>query len=802
MIKKLFRIGLVMVLGTSMLLGCYNNLFAANALSIETSPTSIPLTTAGDEDILSVQETSKWTNVDVTKGEVNVQIKSAASQGSELLKNQDIVFVSDISGSMTGERTEQMKKALKQSATSFLAPELNNRIALASFDDRVSTDYNLGNNYDDFEHAVDNIYKPGKGGGGTNYEVGLKQAYEIIKEQGQLGRTPVVIFMTDGTSTALAGVDLYQKQIKSLGATIYTVQYMNGSTITPILRQIATSDDYAFNAIKTSYIIDIYNSIVNKVISSKSYKDIETKFEVRDANFDLKNVSVDIGTVTKSGNIVTWKIPSLLSGATVNLIAKLNLVDTDASGYLLTHKQGTVSYGVSGESNTTKLQLDSTTLDRTMYNVKFDRNGATSGETPATYKAAATSLIDVPSNPNGLGQTGKVFLGWSISGTPGLVTGRTQMPHSDLTFKAEWGTPTISMNTDTIYSNITHLDRTKFNSLSTSLGSSVTSIEFIDRIDTTASTTYDLNIDGEESIKAWVDSNKLFIGSEGRIMAPTDCTNLFYLFKKAKTITFNGFLDTSEVTNMQGMFSGYNALTSLDISSFDTSNVTNMSGMFRDQIDLTNLTLGNIDTSNVTTMENMFNGVRLPSIICNFDTRNVMNMTGMFENCYSFTEFDLSSFTWTKVLASGGLSNMFKNVTGTGSNKTVWVQSEEVKILLNNYINSTFQQWPTIEVKTTTTSDVAVTTKQEGVPVITTAARVNSDGLVDGGKTALDSDINYKILVGFESTTASKSGVMKVTNMIPSDVDIDLTSITFGAPIWDSANGSTLAPTFASMMQK
>lgn len=791
MVKKLGQIGLVALVGVSMLLGGYSNLFAATASSIETSPTSIPLTKAGDEDILSVQETSKWTNVDVTKGEVNVQIKSAAGQGSELLKNQDIVFVSDISGSMTGERTVQMKNALKQSANAFLAPGLNNRIALASFDDRVSTDYGLGNNSTDFENAVDNIIYPGKGGGGTNYEIGLKQAYEIIKEQGQTDRTPVVIFMTDGTSTTVDGIDLYQKQIKSLGATIYTVQYMNGSTIAPLLRQIATSDDHAFNAVKTSYITDIYNSIVNKVISSKSYKDVETKFEVRNANFSLKDISADVGTVTKDGNIVTWKIPSLLSGATVNMRINLNLIDTTASGYLLTHKPGTVSYGITGETNVTKLQLESTTLDRVMYNVKFDKNGATSGETPTPYVAAATSMIDVPSNPNGLGLTGKVFLGWSISGTPGLVTGRTQMPKSDITFKAEWGTPTISMNTDTIYTNKTHLDRTKFDSLSASLGTSVTSIEFVNSIDPSATTTYDLNVTGEEPIKAWVDANKLWIGSAGRIMAPADCKYLFTPFKTANTITFKGFFDTSEVTNMRGMFSGNNVLKTLDISSFDTSRVTNMSEMFYNQMDLTTLTLGNIDTSNVTDMSYMFSNVGLTKIICNFDTTKVTNMTGMFSDTPRCSEYDLSSFTWTLAINNNGLETMFANSKANGNK--IWVQSEEVKTSLSTI--AIMGNWPSIVVKTTTTNDVAVPAKQEGVPIITMETRTGSDGLVDGGKVLFDTDINYKILVGFESTTASKSGVMKVTNIIPDGITIDKLSIVKGAPSWDSADGTSQAPT-------
>ena len=39
-------------------------------------------------------------------------------------------------------------------------------------------------------------------------------------------------------------------------------------------------------------------------------------------------------------------------------------------------------------------------------------------------------------------------------------------------------------------------------------------------------------------------------------------------------------LDTSNVTNMSGMFNGCSSLESLDLSNFDTSNVTNMSYMF------------------------------------------------------------------------------------------------------------------------------------------------------------------------------------------------------------------------------
>ena len=64
--------------------------------------------------------------------------------------------------------------------------------------------------------------------------------------------------------------------------------------------------------------------------------------------------------------------------------------------------------------------------------------------------------------------------------------------------------------------------------------------------------------------------------------------------------------NTSNVTNMRGMFATCHSLTSLDVSSFDTSGVTNMSSMFQNCRSLTSLDLSGFDTSKVTNMEYMF----------------------------------------------------------------------------------------------------------------------------------------------------------------------------------------------------
>ena len=101
-------------------------------------------------------------------------------------------------------------------------------------------------------------------------------------------------------------------------------------------------------------------------------------------------------------------------------------------------------------------------------------------------------------------------------------------------------------------------------------------------------------------------------------------------------LDFSGF-DTSNIKEMDDMFSYCKSLASLDLSNFDTSNVTDMSYMFNRCESLTSLDLSNFDTSNINYMINMFSGCSsLTSLnISNFDLGNVIDMAGMFKGCKS-----------------------------------------------------------------------------------------------------------------------------------------------------------------------
>ena len=151
--------------------------------------------------------------------------------------------------------------------------------------------------------------------------------------------------------------------------------------------------------------------------------------------------------------------------------------------------------------------------------------------------------------------------------------------------------------------------------------------------------------------------------------------------------------DTSSVQTMQAVFSGCDSLTSIDVSkwslasadtiagmfgckslpsvdvatktvtradgttytAWDTSNVSDMSGLFSGCDIISGMDMTGWNTSNVTDMSSMFSmcyGLVDPSVQ-NFDTSNVTDMEAMFYQCSSIKTLDLSKWDTSKVTAMG-----------------------------------------------------------------------------------------------------------------------------------------------------
>mgnify|MGYP004466599937 CR=1 FL=1 len=144
-------------------------------------------------------------------------------------------------------------------------------------------------------------------------------------------------------------------------------------------------------------------------------------------------------------------------------------------------------------------------------------------------------------------------------------------------------------------------------------------------------------------------------------------TNMYGMFGACSSLIsldLSNF-NTSQVTNMYGMFSDCSSLTSLDLSGFNTSNVTNMNVMFVNCSSLTSLDLNSFNTSKVTDMYEMFRGCSsLTSLdLSSFNTSNVTNMGDMFVNCSSLTSLDLSGFNTSKVTDMYGMFSYCQSLT-------------------------------------------------------------------------------------------------------------------------------------------
>ena len=186
-----------------------------------------------------------------------------------------------------------------------------------------------------------------------------------------------------------------------------------------------------------------------------------------------------------------------------------------------------------------------------------------------------------------------------------------------------------------------------------------------------------VNIDDDESeceIKLWLDptdKTAYYYTEPGKVYLNKKSNEMFFLksdeqkIKNILEIDLSNF-DTSEVTNMGGMFYGMSNLSTLNVSNFDTSKVTDMSLMFHGMRGLTALNLSSFNTSQVTDMRNMFYGMsNLTTLnLSNFDTSKVTSMGLMFYGMSNVTALDLSNFDTSKVT---DMHNMFSSMTNLTS---------------------------------------------------------------------------------------------------------------------------------------
>lgn len=128
------------------------------------------------------------------------------------------------------------------------------------------------------------------------------------------------------------------------------------------------------------------------------------------------------------------------------------------------------------------------------------------------------------------------------------------------------------------------------------------------------------------------------------LLDTSNVTNMNRMFASCSKLTDFPILDTSNVTNVTSMFEGCKSLNTIDISKYNLQSTSSLDSMFKDCTSLTHVSLSNCNISHITNFKNLFNGcTHMTSIeLTNVNLSNATQLTSMFTNCSSLTSIDFS----------------------------------------------------------------------------------------------------------------------------------------------------------------
>lgn len=226
---------------------------------------------------------------------------------SEEVVNKDIVFVFDKSGSMSGEKMEQGKKALK-----FCVENLNkgDRFEIVPFSTEASSLFGEVKEWsDDTKKQARTFIEELRSVGGTNIDEAFEMA--LASQKTQKDRPFFVIFMTDGKPT------IGETQEEAL------------------LKKIAAHNKNNVRIFTFGIGTDLNTHLLDKITeNAKGYRtyvlpdeDIEVKvsdFYTKASSPVLTDVKIEFDKNVRISDVYPKQIPDLFKGATAGIMGRFN----------------------------------------------------------------------------------------------------------------------------------------------------------------------------------------------------------------------------------------------------------------------------------------------------------------------------------------------------------------------------------------------------------------------------------------------------------------------------------------------
>lgn len=710
-----------------------------------------------------VTNSAKW--ISKNKAKLKIEVDSINAVNS---KNVDVVFVLNNSILMTkDDKLNNAITSVNDSINKILLSD-KNKAALLSFND----DYEILSDFtSDKELLVNKLGTLTSSGESSSYYralVGIDKLLQDYKYDND--RECVVIFLASFLPTKdVPNEKSFYKFLKGKYPflTINTVQYDMGNTVLKEFKDI--SDNVYLGS------GNLNEAIYEAVNLSESYNYFSIKYKSDSNYFKIESVSNNEGYINRNteDNSVEWIIDRYASGKKVSLEIDLQRNNFDYDYYIVNNKVEVIS---SIKDMDERVITSSSPILKDEYQVSYDGNFPGNCSSDVVPKKQVNKVFDVVGVSDvKLECEGYNFKGWRLktSSVENINDDYFILPEEDVLFVAEWSKTSLKKSVDgTIYKHIPPVLQAVTETYDKEIWGykdSITKIVIQDVISDISGTiqSYDISEKKDGKIIGRIVSNgnntfTAYIQGDGKIMANTNSSYLFYNFSNLTSIYGLNKLDTSNTVDMQYMFDKCFKLTSIDCSAFNTSKVENMAflfgdclsleyidtskfitskvtdmcGMFYNCIKLTNLDLRNFNTSNVTNMGWMFSSnyqspmMSLTSIdVSSFNTSKVTNMDGMFYNCANIKSLNLSKFDTSKVtsleqmfhhcenlesinineLVIGDVTslwNVFTNCYKLSANVTI--KGNNITVYTNVFINASISNGAKITVNYTSTNSALV----------------------------------------------------------------------------------------------
>lgn len=175
---------------------------------------------------------------------------------------QDIVLVLDVSGSMSGDKINNLKTASKKFCESVLSSNANNRIGMVTFDnDKV---YGFTSNYDELSENIDSM----EAWYGTHVANSLNLADELFKDlyatENERNSVKSIVIMSDGEISDKSSTTKVYNNIKD-NYNIYSVYLGTSVSAKSYMESIQNSG--FFNAEDVDSLIEQFGKIADIILN-------------------------------------------------------------------------------------------------------------------------------------------------------------------------------------------------------------------------------------------------------------------------------------------------------------------------------------------------------------------------------------------------------------------------------------------------------------------------------------------------------------------------------------------------------